>query len=446
MTDSDSNQLSLNDREGITTSGSRSPENGSLYLNNGQMNEMYVVDELPTNQNESPQVQRTDGLNVDLLMSNISKLVSETVKKELDKVNTNCVQSTFRPSQNRCDNTNMNGAYGDTFMYSPVNRDRLNGNMYHNSPSQQGESCPMYLSNSRNYSGSHYDQRSSFDRFKEDLSVKVKPFIPRENNWFTYKMHFEAIAAQAGWSERTKCTRLMNSLTGNLLGVVAGLPQPIMYDHLVSRLDAIHGVSNARDHAFLKLTNIQKQVDESIPMFAERVRQLVEQAHPNFIAMDKDEQGLRYFLQGLPPKHDLRMQMRMQNFQTLHEAAAYGARLEQVMLDERKFQQQNMYSTRKLNVDQPYQHSGESELIKRLESLCDTMIKQTQGNSGKQNQVFKANKFVPKQERKSSSSSTGKIKNGACFNCGEVGHWKNECPGLKKGRVTKSSSGNNSLN
>ena len=55
----------------------------------------------------------------------------------------------------------------------------------------------------------------------------------------------------------------------------------------------------------------------------------MERAHLNFIELDKDEQSLRYFLQGLPPHHEL--QMTMQNFRSLQEAAAYNARLEQVM-------------------------------------------------------------------------------------------------------------------
>ena len=163
-----------------------------------------------------------------------------------------------------------------------------------------------------------YRSSSHQDQFcREDLLVKVKTFNPKETDWFTYKIHFEAVATQAAWSERTKCTRLMNSLTGKLLGGVAGLPQPILYQHLINRLDGIHGISNSRDDAILKLSHCQKQMDESIPKFAERVRQLVERAHPNFIDFDKDEQGLRYFLQGLPPKHDLRLQMRMQNFRSL---------------------------------------------------------------------------------------------------------------------------------
>ena len=138
------------------------------------------------------------------------------------------------------------------------------------------------------------------------------------------------------------------------------------------------------------------------------------------------------------------MQMRMQNFRTLHEAAAYGARLEQVMMDERKFQQPGMYNTRTLNVDQPCQHSGVSQLIKKLEDVCDTLIRQAQSKPGKQNQVCKPNKYVQKQDKKSPMSGTGKNKDSACFNCGEVGHWKNQCPELQKKQVTKPSG--NSLN
>ena len=140
-------------------------------------------------------------------------------------------------------------------------------------------------------------------------------------------------------------------------------------------------------------------------------------------------------MQDLPPKHDLRMQMRMQNFRSLHEAAAYGARLEQVMYDERKFQQQGTYSTRSLSVDKEVKSGESSELVKMLEKLCNTMLQ----NSCKLFQHKEPNhKFVSK-----SSTDNGKTK-GACFQCGEFGHWKNQCPqNVNKGHQAKPS---NSLN
>ena len=226
----------------------------------------------------------------------------------------------------------------------------------------------------------------------------------------------------------------MNSLTGKFLGVVAGLPQPILYQHLINRLDAIHGISNSRDDAILKWSNCQKQRDESIPMFAERVRQLVERAHPNFIDLDKDEQTLRYFLQGLPPKHNLKLQMRMQNFRSLQEAAAYGARLEQVMYDEHRYQNQGPYNHRSMSIEKE-----NGEFMCKLEKLCNEM---TKNKVPAQTVPNKSNHFGSKNgknqpERNFDTKSRNKT-NSACFICGEFGHWKNECPKkVKRDQMSK---------
>ena len=388
--------------------------------NTSQMS-LEVVDETPATGNSVS--GNTDSLSVQELMSNIGNVVSELVKQELNKVNHQSDSSRSprhwqdggNPGRSHHVNNSNNRWERDS--YSPRHYEYDNPS-YYDRPFSRPDTY-------RRSDRESYRSSSHQDPFcREDLSVKVKPFNPKETDWFTYKIHFEAVATQAAWSERTKCTRLMNSLTGKLLGVVAGLPQPILYQHLINRLDAIHGISNSRDDAILKLSNCPKQRDESIPMFAERVRQLVERAHPNFIDLDKDEQALRYFLQGLPPKHDLRLQMRMQNFRSLQEAAAYGAQLEQVMYDEQRYQNQSPYNHRSLSLEE-----DNGEFMRKLEKLCNEMTKnkvpaQTVPNKSHQ---FGNKSGKSQPERNFDTKSRDKT-NSACFICGAFGHWRNECP------------------
>ena len=87
----------------------------------------------------------------------------------------------------------------------------------------------------------------------------------------------------------------MAALQGSLTGITAGMKHPFRHEHLVARLDAVHGISNDREDALIKLGNCRNGQDESIPMFGERARQLVERAYPNYNAQDKDEQSLRVF-------------------------------------------------------------------------------------------------------------------------------------------------------
>lgn len=184
----------------------------------------------------------------------------------------------------------------------------------------------------------------------EDLSIKVRPFDPKEVDWYAYRNFFNSLAEQASWSDRTKTTRLMNALQGSLAGVTAGLPMPITFQSLVARVDSIYGLTNAKEDAGLKLQNCKMEDNESVSLFAERVRQLIMRAYPSYTIRDREEQALRTFLQGLPTKHDMRMHMRMKGFQSLQDAVEFGCRLEQVIKDE-KMQDSKKYSARNVTVD-----------------------------------------------------------------------------------------------
>ena len=306
-----------------------------------------------------------------------------------------------------------------------------------------------------------YGARSRYVR--EDLSIKVRPYDPREVDWLTFRGHFEAIANQAAWSGRTKCARLMSALPGSLTGVVAGLPEPIRYGDLVTRLDTIHGISNSREDAILKLGSCRKGADENISLFAERVRQLVQRAYPDSTNASKEEQALRVFLQGLPARHDMRLHMRMQSFRSLREAADYGVRLEQVIKDEKFYEQNKPMLVRSSTTTTD--DAGEYDDV--LVRLCSE-VSHVKANQEKQFNSMKSlqekwnnksdkglsNRTVNgKHDKNSSNTSNDSTKdkqrtkeNSPCFYCSELGHWKNECPVREKERSISSGLNGKKLN
>ena len=103
----------------------------------------------------------------------------------------------------------------------------------------------------------------------------------------------------------------MGALEGSLMGITVGLESDVDFPQLLGKLDAIHGIDNAKDDAKARLSSCKKKENpyESIAMFAERVRQLCNRAYPEYSDMGKDEQALRAFLLGLPTKHDFRLKM-----------------------------------------------------------------------------------------------------------------------------------------
>ena len=129
----------------------------------------------------------------------------------------------------------------------------------------------------------------------------------------------------------------MGALQCSMAGVITGLPQPLTFESLLHQLDGIYGLTNARKDALLCIQSIRMDANEKggVSVFAEKVHQLCMRAYPNYTEVDREEQTLCVFLQGLPTRGDFRMQMRMQNFTTLREAVEHRTRLEQFLKDER---------------------------------------------------------------------------------------------------------------
>ena len=287
---------------------------------------------------------------------------------------------------------------------------------------------------------------------REDLGVKVRAFDPKETEWFSYRTHFLTIADQANWTERTRITRLMGALQGSMAGVTAGLQQPITFEALLARVDGVHGMANSKEDALLRLQGIKLE-GEGVSLYAEKIRQLVARAYPNYTEEDRDEQALRVFLQGLPTHGDFRMKMRLMAFKTLREAVEYGARYEQVFRDERV----GGSDARKQQVRGA---AGErDDVMKTVEKLVTEMTK-VQKSQMQQLEMMKKwpVPLVPNVGRghgaprfnqdgspvgrgpgisgpgRQGPGGHGGMGHGAvdsrypCNLCGEFGHWGNTCP------------------
>ena len=242
---------------------------------------------------------------------------------------------------------------------------------------------------------------------REDLSVKLQQFDPQKVEWYAYRAHFLSLADQAAWTERTRATRLMGALQGSLAGVTAGLPQPVTFEALLHRVDGIYGLANARDDAALKLQNLRMEPAEGCSLFAERVRQLCARAYPTYTEIDREEQALRAFLQGLPTRNDFRMTMRVQNFITLRQAVEYGSKLEQIMKDEKGVERRHAAAPVRVVKDE------EVDAIRAtLRDITAELAKWRQQRADPPRQP---------QERRTPENSP-------CMICGELGHWAPTCP------------------
>ena len=168
----------------------------------------------------------------------------------------------------------------------------------------------------------------------EDVHVRVKAFNSKEIDWLDYKQYFLQIARKANWSDNTCCVKLLAVLDSSLLGITSGFTDNYTFDDLLVKLDQVNGADFAKREALNKLSTIKRNERETIHMYAERVRRLVNHAFGNYSPPAKDEQALKYFIDGLPSKRNFKLNMKLKGFTNLHDAVSHAALLDHVLAEE----------------------------------------------------------------------------------------------------------------
>ena len=147
-------------------------------------------------------------------------------------------------------------------------------------------------------------------------------------DWLDYRDYFIQIANKANWSDNTRCVKLLVALDTALLGVTTKFGSDYTFRQLIMKLGHINGTDFAHCEASNKLATVKKRW----PVYAERIRRLVNRAYTNYSPKVKDEQAIKAFLQGSPTKQGFKLKMKLTTFATLYEAIKYGSNLDQFLI------------------------------------------------------------------------------------------------------------------
>ena len=199
------------------------------------------------------------------------------------------------------------------------------------------------------------------------MNVRPKNFSPKDAQWLGYREYFINVARKSRWSDETCCVKLLGALDSTLLGVTADLPPNFTFGHLLLKLDHINGADFAHVEASHKLNNVKKFENESIALYAERVRTLTNRAYHGYLPAQIDEIALKHFTNGLPTKQGFRLKMKEKQFKTLHEAVVHGSNLDQILHEERLAMSSSNNISRSVEIENEVESNNcnESEMVRK---------------------------------------------------------------------------------
>ena len=289
----------------------------------------------------------------------------------------------------------------------------------------------------------------------EDTHIRVKAFNAKEIDWLDFRDYFMQIAEKAHWSDNTKCAKLLAVIDNGLLSVTADLPRFYNFEQLIAKLDQVNGVEFARREASMKLANVKRKENESVAFYAQRVRRLVSHAYSNYPSEAKDEQARKAFIQGLPTKQGFRMKMKLKDFSSLDEAVQHGSHLDQVLKEERTFDNMRSVDIEDGNVSddndfissndvdsdicrKSFDRDGKNSNHYRKNNNHKGQFRSYDQNKHENRQFENEHKHKPRSNENRNKPCTNcghtepkpEIKtpqNSGCYLCGEIGHWADTC-------------------
>ena len=257
-----------------------------------------------------------------------------------------------------------------------------------------------------------------------------------------YLMHFERCAIINGWNEEEKAMFLTASLRGESRKLLSGLTESEcrQYAKIVERLQLRFGVEKQAELHQARLLNRRQLEGESLQMLATDIRSMVDLAYQDLGASVQERFAVQHFIDALSDKDD-RLHLRREKPGTLDQALSLARELESLrLLDSNNSFRRAGSKVRALETER-------TQLQMQVDGLQLRIDHQQQQLEAQENIINQLNEFLVSQPRGTPASRNrgpqGNHKRGwECWNCGESGHMRKECPKLKGRPASNQPSGN----
>ena len=232
--------------------------------------------------------------------------------------------------------------------------------------------------------------------------AKPPKFDGKGMGWDEFILQFSTVASLNGWVEPELGQQLFVNLEGDARSFVVGLRLPRMdYQVLVRKLEGWFGSATRKESFRNQLQSRRRSHGESVTSYAAEVGRLVSKAYPGYPEEVLRELTLKSILDGLP-EGDLKHEVCMHCPQDIESAVRLIERWENLQrMGVQKVKPQIRAVGEVDNQTRPEAKMLE-EILKLLKQLSPAKPKAFQGK-----------------------------RPGRCFECGDEGHYRYECPRLK---------------
>ena len=288
---------------------------------------------------------------------------------------------------------------------------------------------------------------------------KTPYFSGRQDEWESFWIQFSLYTRTLRLTNEEKCTELILALKGNALQYISNFNDEELQDfyRLSNALKERFGQRVPKETHRATLNTLRKSSQESIQEYASRVRTNMAKAYPEIEFTETFAQlSIQHFLNGLP-ESDLTFEVLKSSPTSLSDAVDSYIRLDALKQQCRKKVNLRQIHNATDESDSEEEDQADDQHVRRIngkkfvtEERLHQFSREIQSKIQRQftdiKEMMKKMTDTKLDTKEPSTKQHAQNEGITCYNCGEEGHIRPNCPQMDKKDAKKGSHSNQTLN